>query len=245
MIQLSSYGGQVAFPGNSIYHATKWGIEGFCESVAQEVAPFGHRCDDRRARWCSTEFRYGSAQVADTLPAYLGNPARAFEKMLDPANGLAAGDPARMATAIIDSVDKHPAPFEWCSVLRPSIAPSRQSRRGWRTSARRGNSPPPPTTRPANSRAAPATEGIAMKNAKLGDLTVARIGLGAMGMSFAFTGAGSDDAESIRTIHRALDLGVNSHRHRRGLWSLRQRGTRRARPSRAVATAWCSPPSSA
>ncbi len=48
-----------------------------------------------------------------------------------------------------------------------------------------------------------------MKNAKLGDLTVARIGLGAMGMSFAFTGAGSDDAESIRTIHRALDLGVN------------------------------------
>ena len=48
-----------------------------------------------------------------------------------------------------------------------------------------------------------------MKNAKLGGLTVARIGLGAMGMSFAFTGAGSDDAESIRTIHRALDLGVN------------------------------------
>ena len=33
--------GQVAFPGNSMYHATKWGIEGFAESVAQEVAPFG------------------------------------------------------------------------------------------------------------------------------------------------------------------------------------------------------------
>ena len=47
-----------------------------------------------------------------------------------------------------------------------------------------------------------------MKTAQLGDLTVARIGLGAMGMSFAYTGAGSDDAESIRTIHRALDLGV-------------------------------------
>jgi aryl-alcohol dehydrogenase-like predicted oxidoreductase len=47
-----------------------------------------------------------------------------------------------------------------------------------------------------------------MKNAKLGTLNVGRIGLGAMGMSTAFTGAGSDDAESIRTIHRALDLGV-------------------------------------
>jgi len=47
-----------------------------------------------------------------------------------------------------------------------------------------------------------------MQNAKLGTLEVGRIGLGAMGMSTAFTGAGSDDAESIRTIHRALDLGV-------------------------------------
>ena len=47
-----------------------------------------------------------------------------------------------------------------------------------------------------------------MKHLKLGDLDVARIGLGAMGMSSAYTGAGSDDNESIRTIHRALDLGV-------------------------------------
>ncbi|MFE6822267.1 aldo/keto reductase [Streptomyces sp. NPDC057690] len=47
-----------------------------------------------------------------------------------------------------------------------------------------------------------------MKYIKLGDLEVSRIGLGAMSMSHAYTGAGSDDAESIRTIHRALDLGV-------------------------------------
>ena len=47
-----------------------------------------------------------------------------------------------------------------------------------------------------------------MKNAKLRELNVGRIGLGAMGMSAAYTGAGADDAESIRTIHRALDLGV-------------------------------------
>src|ERR1700753_1726236 len=47
-----------------------------------------------------------------------------------------------------------------------------------------------------------------MRIAKLGNLEVGRIGLGAMGMSHGYTGAGSDDAESIRTIHRALDLGV-------------------------------------
>jgi aryl-alcohol dehydrogenase-like predicted oxidoreductase len=47
-----------------------------------------------------------------------------------------------------------------------------------------------------------------VRTAKLGKLEVSRIGLGAMGMSHGFTGAGTDDAESIRTIHRALDLGV-------------------------------------
>src|SRR3954452_18590998 len=47
-----------------------------------------------------------------------------------------------------------------------------------------------------------------MKTAKLGELEVGRIGLGAMGMSHGYTGAGSDDDESIRTIHRALDLGI-------------------------------------
>jgi len=47
-----------------------------------------------------------------------------------------------------------------------------------------------------------------MQTAHLGTLDVARIGLGAMGMSHGYTGAGSDDAEAIRAIHRALDLGV-------------------------------------
>jgi aryl-alcohol dehydrogenase-like predicted oxidoreductase len=47
-----------------------------------------------------------------------------------------------------------------------------------------------------------------MKHVNLRDLEVSRIGLGAMGMSSGYTGAGSDDAQSIRTIHRALELGV-------------------------------------
>src|SRR4051812_38720364 len=77
VIQLSSYGGQVAFAGNSLYHATKWGIEGFCEAVAQEVAGFGIGVTIVEPGGARTEFRYGSAQVATLMPEYDGNPAHA------------------------------------------------------------------------------------------------------------------------------------------------------------------------
>jgi aryl-alcohol dehydrogenase-like predicted oxidoreductase len=50
-----------------------------------------------------------------------------------------------------------------------------------------------------------------MKKITLGTngLEVSRLGLGCMGMSAFYTGAGQDDAGSIATIHRAMDLGVN------------------------------------
>src|SRR4051794_12178065 len=48
-----------------------------------------------------------------------------------------------------------------------------------------------------------------MKHVSLGGLDVSRLGLGAMTMAGTYTSEGAvDDAESIRTIHRALDLGV-------------------------------------
>jgi hypothetical protein len=58
-----------------------------------------------------TEFRYGSARVAEQMPDHHNTPARASLSILDAANGLAPGDPARMASAIIASVDEEPAPL--------------------------------------------------------------------------------------------------------------------------------------
>ncbi|MFD9445160.1 hypothetical protein ACFWBR_43070 [Streptomyces sp. NPDC060006] len=91
------------------------GIEGFCESVAQEVAPFGIGVMIVEPGGARTEFRYGSAQPAGPLPEYEGNPAHAYRAMLDPANGLALGDPARTATRI-------PHPCAWSSALRPQTS---------------------------------------------------------------------------------------------------------------------------
>jgi aryl-alcohol dehydrogenase-like predicted oxidoreductase len=48
-----------------------------------------------------------------------------------------------------------------------------------------------------------------MNHVSLGQLDVSRIGLGTMGMSFAYGPVDSEDAESVRTIHRALELGIN------------------------------------
>jgi NAD(P)-dependent dehydrogenase (short-subunit alcohol dehydrogenase family) len=111
VIQISSYAGQVALPGISMYHATKWGIEGFVESVAQEVAAFGIGMTIVEPGGARTEFRYGSAQVAALMPIYDQTPAHSFVRMLSPKNGLAPGDPARMAARIIESVDVEPAPL--------------------------------------------------------------------------------------------------------------------------------------
>src|SRR6059058_5387453 len=67
----------------------------------------------------------------------------------------------------------------------------------------------PPRLRNRSQKTSPSvTAAHVMKHISIGGLDVSRIGLGAMSMSGYYNiGAGSD-AESIRTIHRALDLGV-------------------------------------
>ena len=111
IIQISSYGGQVAFAANSMYHATKFGIEGFCESVAQEVAKFNVRMTIVEPGGARTEFRYGSAKVANLTPEY--DHVHGFLNMLDPSKGLAPGDPAKMAEKIIESVDDPNTPLHF------------------------------------------------------------------------------------------------------------------------------------
>ena len=109
LIQMSSYGGQVAYAANSMYHATKFGIEGFCEALAQEVGQFHIGVTIVEPGGARTEFRYGSAKVADLMPEY--ESCHGFLNMLDASKGLAPGDSVKMAERIIESVDLPEAPL--------------------------------------------------------------------------------------------------------------------------------------
>lgn len=105
-----------------------------------------HRHDARRTRWRAHRLPLPRRQIAEPIPDYDATPAHNFRKMLDPAAGLAPGDPARMAARIIESVDVEPAPLRLMLGSQHSSPPSRYSAHASPTSSPRANSPPPPTS---------------------------------------------------------------------------------------------------
>ena len=110
IIGLSTYGGQAALPGGSLYHASKWGLEGFLDSIAQELASFRIGVSIIEPGGARTNFRFGGAQLGTQLEAYKGTPAAIVHTMIKDTSRLPPGDPAKMAKVIIDSVDQDPAP---------------------------------------------------------------------------------------------------------------------------------------
>jgi NAD(P)-dependent dehydrogenase (short-subunit alcohol dehydrogenase family) len=110
IIGLSTYGGQAALPGGSLYHASKWGLEGFLDSMAQELAPFKIGVTIVEPGGARTNFRFGGAQLGTPMQAYKGTPASTVHKLIRDTSRLPPGDPGKMATIIIDSVDQDPAP---------------------------------------------------------------------------------------------------------------------------------------
>jgi NAD(P)-dependent dehydrogenase (short-subunit alcohol dehydrogenase family) len=74
LLQLSSMGGHIAFPAFSMYHATKWGIEGFYESLAVEVEPFGIRTTLVEPGMIRSTFYEAAARPGQ--PALPGHPGR-------------------------------------------------------------------------------------------------------------------------------------------------------------------------
>lgn len=101
IIQISSMGGRITFPLFSIYHATKFAVEGFTESLQYELQPFNIRLKLIEPGLIATEFT-GRSRVfvkpdsTDAYDGYLGKFAVAAEKAMKNAE-----DPRKVALAIV------------------------------------------------------------------------------------------------------------------------------------------------
>lgn len=104
IVQISSEGGQRAYPGFSLYHATKWGVEGFVESVRQEVASFGIQIVLVEPGPARTQF--GSNLVkTEPMAAYAGTVVHELRDALG-GDWIIKGDPQRMSAAILALADR-------------------------------------------------------------------------------------------------------------------------------------------
>lgn len=110
IIGLSTFGGQAVLPGGSLYHASKWGLEGFLDSLSIELAPFKIGVTIIEPGSARTNFRFGGAQLGKPLAAYQDTPAGMVHVMIKDTSRQPLGDPAKMAEIILGSVDHEPAP---------------------------------------------------------------------------------------------------------------------------------------
>jgi NAD(P)-dependent dehydrogenase (short-subunit alcohol dehydrogenase family) len=110
IVQVSSEGGQIAYPNFSLYHASKWGIEGFVEAVAQEVAPFG--IDFVIAEPGPTRTQFGAGlDIAAPLPCYADTPTGEMRRAIAAGAFPIKGDAARTVAALLQAIDQPRPPL--------------------------------------------------------------------------------------------------------------------------------------
>ena len=107
IIQVSSIGGVNAFPTVGLYHASKWGLEGFSQSLAAEVADFGIKITLVEPGGYATDWSGPSAKHATAMPIYDGiRAARASARA-----AYVPGDPDASGPAILKVVDAKDPPL--------------------------------------------------------------------------------------------------------------------------------------
>jgi NAD(P)-dependent dehydrogenase (short-subunit alcohol dehydrogenase family) len=104
---VSSIGGVNAFPTVGLYHASKWGLEGFSQSLAAEVADFGIKVTIVEPGGVASDWGGASAKRAKQMPAYDG--ARAAIAAVRTSN--LPGDPEATGAAILKVVDAKDPPL--------------------------------------------------------------------------------------------------------------------------------------
>lgn len=110
LFQISSIGGVAGFLNTGIYHASKWALEGFSESLAQEVAGFGIGVTIVEPGPFRTDWNGDSMTRATPLPAYDEVLAARREAMSGSQARTQAGDPRKAAQALLTVLDSSQPP---------------------------------------------------------------------------------------------------------------------------------------
>ena len=113
IVQVSSIGGLAAFPLTGIYHASKWALEGFSETLRQEVAPFGIKVLMVEPSGFRTDWAGSSMERAEPIDAYQSQDfiAQRREAQREDNNGAQAGNPDLAAQALLATLDRDDPPF--------------------------------------------------------------------------------------------------------------------------------------
>src|SRR6202000_1754052 len=109
IIQVSSIGGISAFLNVGAYHASKWGLEGFSQALAQEVKPLGINITLVEPGGYDTDWAGPSSRRSDPLPAYDKDKEMAAEQRAK--RGAPPGVPSATREAILRIVDAEIPPL--------------------------------------------------------------------------------------------------------------------------------------
>jgi NAD(P)-dependent dehydrogenase (short-subunit alcohol dehydrogenase family) len=109
ILQVSSIGGISAFPNVGMYHASKWGLEGFSQALAQEVADFGIAVTIIEPGGFATDWAGSSAGHAAANPAY--DDIREKAQQWRAQRSSSPGDPVASSAAVLAVVDAERPPL--------------------------------------------------------------------------------------------------------------------------------------
>lgn len=109
IIQVSSIGGISAFAGLGAYHASKWALEGFSQSLAAEVERFGVHVTLIEPGGFATDWGGASAKRTTELPEYDG--LRADVARWRSERNAVPGNPEASAAAVLKIVDAEKPPL--------------------------------------------------------------------------------------------------------------------------------------
>src|SRR5580692_8122746 len=111
IFQVSSTGGRRAVPGNTPYHAAKWAVGGFSDSLAMEVAPFGVKVCTLEPGGIRTNWARRAGQNApDLLPEYEASVGPIL-KLRQSFEGRWEGDPRKIADVIVQLANSDEVPL--------------------------------------------------------------------------------------------------------------------------------------